>query len=100
MKPKTDMHQTKNTLQHAAFAGVLALASVGFTGTAWAGMMSMVPKGYVQCYGIAKAHQNGCMSIDGITRGSSTTNGNPDAWLAVPAGVCQKIVGGSLVPGK
>ncbi|WP_404812730.1 MULTISPECIES: DUF2282 domain-containing protein [Acidithiobacillus] len=40
------------------------------------------------------------MSIGGITPGSAKTNGNPDAWLAVPKGVCLKIVGGSLTPGK
>jgi len=84
-------------LRQAALAGALALAGAGFASTAWAGMM---PHGYVKCYGIAKAHQNGCMSIGGITRGSATTNGNPDAWLAVPKGVCLKIVGGSLTPGK
>ncbi|MBU2753566.1 DUF2282 domain-containing protein [Acidithiobacillus sp. CV18-2] len=84
-------------VRHVAMAGVLALAGAGFASTAWAGMM---PEGYVKCYGIAKAHQNQCMSIGGITRGSAATNGNPDAWLAVPKGVCQKIVGGSLTPGK
>ncbi|WP_404812587.1 MULTISPECIES: BufA1 family periplasmic bufferin-type metallophore [Acidithiobacillus] len=40
------------------------------------------------------------MSIGGVTRGSAKTNGNPDAWLAVPKGVCLKIVGSSLTPGK
>ncbi|OYV78467.1 MAG: hypothetical protein B7Z70_09425 [Acidithiobacillus ferrivorans] len=43
---------------------------------------------------------NQCMSMGGITRGSAKTNGDPDAWLGVPKGVCLKIVGGSLTPGK
>ncbi|PKY11510.1 hypothetical protein B1757_04675 [Acidithiobacillus marinus] len=87
----------KQTFKRTLFAGVVVMAGAGFASTAWAGMM---PHGYVKCYGIARAHQNQCMSIGGITRGSAKTNGNPDAWLAVPKGVCMKIVGGSLTPGK
>ena len=92
-----EMINRKHTFQRTLFAGAVAMAGVGFAGTAMAGMM---PQGYVKCYGIARAHQNQCMSIGGITRGSAKTNGNPDAWLAVPKGVCLKIVGGSLTPGK
>lgn len=87
----------KHTFQRVAFAGVVAMAGAGFASTAWAGMM---PSGYVKCYGIARAHMNQCMSMGGITRGSAKTNGDPDAWLGVPKGVCLKIVGGSLTPGK
>jgi uncharacterized membrane protein len=90
------MNDRNRVLRQAALAGALALAGAGFAGTAWAGL----PPGYVKCYGIAKAHQNQCRSIGGITRGSATTNGNPDAWLGMPKGVCTKIVGGSLTPGK
>ncbi|MHB1566350.1 MAG: BufA1 family periplasmic bufferin-type metallophore [Acidiferrobacter sp.] len=87
----------KARLQQAAMAGMIVMAGVGFVGSASAGML---PQGWVKCYGIARAHQNQCMSVGGITRGSSTTNGNPDAWLGAPKGVCLKIVNSSLTPGK
>ena len=87
----------KARLQKMAMAGMVAMAGVGFSTIASAGML---PHGWVKCYGIALAHQNQCMSVNGIKRGSSTTNGNPDAWLGVPKGVCLKIVNGSMTPGK
>ena len=83
----------KHIIQRAAFAGLLTMTGAGFASSAWAGMT-----GYVRCYGIARAHMNQCNSIAGITRGSAATNGDPDAWLAVPKGLCLKIVGGSLTP--
>ncbi|UEO00448.1 DUF2282 domain-containing protein [Acidiferrobacter thiooxydans] len=87
----------KVRFQKMAVAGMVAMTAAGFSASASAGML---PHGWAKCYGIARAHQNQCMSVDGITRGSATTNGNPDAWLGVPKGVCLKIVNGSLSPGK
>ncbi len=50
-----------------------------------------------KCYGIAKAHQNDCAAGPGTScAGSSTTDGQKNAWMLVPEGTCEKIVGGSL----
>ncbi|MCY4496592.1 MAG: DUF2282 domain-containing protein [Rhodospirillaceae bacterium] len=50
-----------------------------------------------KCYGIAKAGQNDCAAGEGTTcQGTSTVDGQKNAWILVPAGLCDKLVGGSL----
>lgn len=58
-------------------------------------------KGMEKCYGIAKAGLNDCgtPSNSGCA-GSSKVDGDKAAWLYVPKGTCNKIVGGSLKEGK
>jgi uncharacterized membrane protein len=53
-----------------------------------------------KCYGISKAGLNDCAAGPGTTcAGTSTTDGQANAWMYVPAGSCAKIVGGSLTEG-
>ena len=50
-----------------------------------------------KCYGVAKAGQNDCAAGEGTTcQGTSTVDGQKDAWIYVPAGLCEKLVGGNL----
>jgi len=50
-----------------------------------------------KCYGIAKAGKNDCASTgNNSCGGTSKINGDPKAWVYVPAGYCERIVGGSL----
>ena len=52
-----------------------------------------------KCYGLAKAGQNDCASTgNNSCGGSSRLNADPRAWIYVPAGYCERIVGGSLKP--
>ena len=53
-----------------------------------------------KCYGIAKASQNDCAikSLGTSCAGTATSDGIADAWIYVPTGTCEKIVGGSLEP--
>ena len=52
-----------------------------------------------KCYGIAKAGQNDCASTgNNSCGGTSKANGDPNAWIYVPAGYCERIVSGSLKP--
>ena len=52
-----------------------------------------------KCYGIAKAGKNDCASTgNNSCGGSSKLNSDPKAWIYVPAGYCDRIVGGSLQP--
>lgn len=50
-----------------------------------------LPPGIEKCYGISKAGQN-----DG---GISGVDGAKTAWLALPKGTCDNIVGGSTTEG-
>lgn len=49
-----------------------------------------------KCYGVAKAGKNDCQTATSSCAGSSKKDAQADAWLAVPAGTCGKLVGGSL----
>jgi len=49
-----------------------------------------------KCYGIAKAGKNDCQTKHSSCAATSKKDGQADAWLSVPAGACEKIVGGKL----
>ena len=50
-----------------------------------------------KCYGVAKAAQNDCKAGPGTScAGTSTKDGQGNAWIYVAKGTCDKIVGGSL----
>ncbi len=47
-----------------------------------------------KCYGIAKAGQNDCGSANHDCGGKAKTDGDAGDWIYLPAGTCEKIVGG------
>ncbi|MGB0671692.1 MAG: DUF2282 domain-containing protein [Rhodospirillales bacterium] len=51
-----------------------------------------------KCYGVAKAGKNDCATANSSCAGTSKTDGQKDAFIAVPAGLCDKLVGGSTEP--
>ena len=52
-----------------------------------------------KCYGIAKAGKNDCASTgNNSCGGTSKLNSDPKAWIFVPEGYCERIVGGSKTP--
>lgn len=51
-----------------------------------------------KCYGIVKAGMNDCPTVNGSCAGSATKDAQPDAFIFLPKGACNKIVGGSLTP--
>ena len=59
-----------------------------------------VPAEKEKCYGVAKAGMNDCASSDGAHAcgGQSTVDGAGTEFVAVPKGLCEKLVGGSLLP--
>jgi uncharacterized membrane protein len=50
-----------------------------------------------KCYGVAKAGKNDCANKSGThsCAGQSTVDGDAGEWVYVPAGLCDKLVGGS-----
>ena len=52
-----------------------------------------------KCYGIAKAAKNDCASTgNNSCGGSSRLDRDPKAWIYVPEGYCDRIVGASKTP--
>ena len=51
-----------------------------------------------KCYGVVKAGKNDCQTNNSSCAGTSRRDGQADAWIYVPAGSCERIVGGSVSP--
>jgi uncharacterized membrane protein len=49
-----------------------------------------------RCYGVVKAAMNDCNTASSSCAGSSTKDGQPDAFVLMPKGLCEKLVGGKL----
>jgi uncharacterized membrane protein len=49
-----------------------------------------------KCYGVSKAGKNDCAAGPGTScAGTSTSDGQGNAWMYVAKGTCEKLVGGS-----
>jgi uncharacterized membrane protein len=78
-----------------AISGVLALAGAALTSTAVAAQ-----DGMEQCAGIVKAGKNDCATSTNACHGHVTSDANSEAWIYVPQGTCERIVGGRIVQVK
>lgn len=81
-----------NAIVSAAMAGLFALTTLGAAGVAQA---EDKPE---KCYGVVKAGKNDCQTSAGSCAGSARQDAQPDAWIYLPKGTCEKIVGASLKP--
>ena len=86
---------TTRLLVASAVAAALAVpyASIGQGGPA--------PKPSFEaekCYGITKAGKNDCQTASSSCAGTSKRDSQGDAWIYMPKGACEKLVGGSLQP--
>jgi uncharacterized membrane protein len=82
-------NKTLNTL----LASAVALTLVGGAGSALADKHESKEK----CYGVVKAGMNDCASKSGshACAGMAKEDGSKDEWVTVPAGLCDKLVGGT-----
>lgn len=51
--------------------------------------------GKEKCYGVVKAGQNDCATKTSSCAGTAKEDGQKDAFVVVPKGLCNKLVGGS-----
>lgn len=81
-----------DTLARAAISGLIAM------GLATTGTQALAAKGDLEkCAGIVKAGKNDCATSTNSCAGSVTKDGDKEAWIFVPKGTCEKIVGGQLL---
>jgi uncharacterized membrane protein len=53
-----------------------------------------------KCYGVAKAGKNDCAGGAHACAGQGTKDKSVKEFIKLPKGTCERIVGGSLTPGK
>ncbi len=53
-----------------------------------------------KCYGVTKAGKNDCQTANSSCAGTSKRDNQGDAWIYMPAGSCEKLVGASKQPKK
>ncbi|MBT4879973.1 MAG: DUF2282 domain-containing protein [Alphaproteobacteria bacterium] len=92
------MSSKKTTILTSAVAGALALTLASGNDAAAKDSKSKMEK----CYGIAIAFQGDCGSKEAghSCAGQNKDAGDPNDFLMVIEGNCERIVGGSLTPGK
>jgi uncharacterized membrane protein len=76
---------------HAAVVGLVL--AVGMSATAFAEENKAEKE---KCYGVAKAGKNDCATGSSSCAGTSKADGQKDAFIALPKGTCERLVGGSL----
>jgi len=76
----------------SAIAGTLALGAVSVPAA------ETMP--LEKCYGIAKSGMNDCQTSKTACAGAATEDRQRNAWILLPKGSCEKIVGGHLESGN
>ena len=74
-----------------------AFASLMTVGIATASQSAFAAKGdNEKCYGVVKAGKNDCAAAGNACAGQVKADAAKDAWIYLPKGTCEKIVGASL----
>ncbi|NJN47971.1 MAG: DUF2282 domain-containing protein, partial [Candidatus Competibacteraceae bacterium] len=60
-----------------------------------AGTAVAAEEGKEKCYGVVKAGKNDCGAPGHSCAGQATADSDPNEWVYLPTGTCDKIAGGS-----
>ncbi len=84
------MSNTDQVIRNA-IAGLIALGVVAGSGQALAAAGDNE-----KCAGVVKAGKNDCGTSKSSCAGTSKVDRDPEAWVLVPKGTCEKIAGGTI----
>jgi uncharacterized membrane protein len=79
-------------------SAIVVALSMALQASAQAGPAPVPKFASEKCYGVAKASKNDCQTASSSCAGTSGRDGQTDAWVYLPKGSCEKIVGGTLQP--
>ena len=79
-------------------SAIKAFFAISVASTVVATTSVMAAEKTEKCYGIVRAGMNDCATATASCAGSATKDGQSDAYVFVPKGLCEKIVGGNLKP--
>lgn len=91
------MSLSRNAL-NTLIAGAFAVSLAGAAGSAAFAQGDAAAK--EKCYGVVKAGKNDCGAKDGShsCAGQASLDGHGGEFIALPKGVCEKLVGGTAEP--
>jgi uncharacterized membrane protein len=92
------MHMSTKKLSKTDALVVSAFAAVLALGASTLAKADTASDPQEKCFGVAKASANDCQTASNSCAGSATINGQADAWIYVPKGLCERLNGGSLTP--
>jgi uncharacterized membrane protein len=84
--------ETRNMLVASAMVAALAVPLVA------GGQAGPATFESEKCYGVSKAGKNDCHTANSFCAGTSRRDAQKDAWVYVPAGTCEQLVGGTNQP--
>ena len=88
-----------NTAAHAISAAGLALA-LGTALTIASAPLTAHAADNEKCFGVAMKGKNDCAAGAHSCAGQATKDGDKASFIAVPAGLCARLAGGSTMAGK
>ena len=88
------------TVLKSVLAGALTLGLASVASAAGMQGKAMPMGNMAKCYGINAAYKNDCKSPGHSCAGQDTKARDPNAFVAVPKGLCEKIDGGKLAPAQ
>lgn len=80
------------------FLKSLAVAAVASTVVLSTQNEAEAKKDLEKCYGIVKAGKNDCGANGHSCAGHAAKDNDPNEWLLMPKGLCERLTGGSLKP--
>lgn len=84
--------QTTDQLLRLAMAGLVALGA-----NTMLSANASAADGMEQCAGVIKAGKNDCATSRNACHGHVSVDADPEAWIYVPTGTCERIVGARIV---
>jgi uncharacterized membrane protein len=85
--------EKRTTLLMAAVGGLMAVSQLALQAQPPAPSPGFAAE---RCFGVARAGKNDCAANGHACQGQAKRDHNPREWLFLPAGTCERIVGGSL----
>ena len=85
-----------NRTEVIARSALASLLAIGVAGAAAAGPAEK-PAGSEKCAGIVMASKNDCATASNSCAGQVSAAGVKAAWIYLPKGACEKMVGAMLV---
>ena len=81
---------------HKSTAKIISAAVLALSSSTLLISGEVAAAGMEKCYGVASAGKNDCQTATSSCAGTSKTDRQVDAFIAVPKGTCGKIAGGNL----